>query len=255
MERWPNRPTAQADLLFLLSEASALGDFRNNAVHAPVLLHIGGGKGGSTIMGPSMFPGHPRALRLATKGDLIEEFQWVEKWTDGLTSFGRQMWSALVACKQSMARKTEAASFGSREKSAEVGTSNLAQNDIRARLYHFGSDFDLGNVAQLGSNAMATLEERGVRAIGIAWIRKEDYAALIRIFEDGDVFDDWENWSKRAEATEQKLQSEGVIVLRAYLDPATFAAWCAARDVNTGREGRGLFGIEFAEERYGRDQS
>ena len=100
---------------------------------------------------------------------------------------------------------------------------------------------------------MATLGELGVQPIGIAWIRKEDYAALIRIFKDGDVFDSWETWSKRAEATEKEFQREGVIVLRAYLDPATFAAWCAARHVNTGREGRSLYGREWAEERYGRD--
>jgi hypothetical protein len=66
---------------------------------------------------------------------------------------------------------------------------------------------------------MPTLEEQGVRAIGIAWMREEDYPALIRIFEDGDMFDSSKQWNERAEATEKKLQSDGVIVLRAYLDP------------------------------------
>ena len=102
---------------------------------------------------------------------------------------------------------------------------------------------------------MATLEEEGVRAIGIAWMREEDYPALIRIFEDGHMFGNWEQWSQRAEATEKQFQSEGVIVLRAFLDPATFPAWCAARSIAPGREARTQFGIEFAEERYGRNQS
>ena len=66
---------------------------------------------------------------------------------------------------------------------------------------------------------MPTLEEQGVRAIGIAWMRQGDYPILIRLFEDGDMFDSWTQWKERAEATEKKLQSDGVIVLRAYLDP------------------------------------
>ena len=78
---------------------------------------------------------------------------------------------------------------------------------------------------------MPTLEEEGVRAIGIAWMREEDYQALIRIFEDGHMFSSWEEWSEHAEATEKKFQNEGVIVLRAYLDPAIFPAWCAARNI------------------------
>lgn len=103
---------------------------------------------------------------------------------------------------------------------------------------------------------MPTLEERGTRAVGIAWIKEEDYAALVAIFEDGDVFaGGWKAWNKRAEAVEDRMKNEGVIVLRAYLDPETFPAWCSARGVDTGREGRTLFGIEFAEERYGRNQS
>jgi hypothetical protein len=102
---------------------------------------------------------------------------------------------------------------------------------------------------------MPTLEEQGVRAIGIAWMREEDYPALIRIFEDGHMFDSWEQWNERAEATEKKFQSDGVIVLRAYLDPAAFPSWCAARNIAPGREARTQFGSEFAEERYGSNQS
>jgi hypothetical protein len=125
----------------------------------------------------------------------------------------------------------------------------------RSRRVRLGSDsISFGDLVIEG-DAMPTLEEEGVRAIGIAWMREEDYPALIRIFEDGHMFGSWEEWSERAEATEKKFQSEGVIVLRAYLDPATFPAWCAARNIDPGREARTRFGIEFAEERYGRNQS
>jgi hypothetical protein len=60
---------------------------------------------------------------------------------------------------------------------------------------------------------------------------------------------------QRAEALEDRMKSEGVIVLRAYLDSETFADWCTVRGLNPDREGRLAFGEEFAAEQYGRDQS
>lgn len=89
---------------------------------------------------------------------------------------------------------------------------------------------------------------------GIAWIRKEDYAALVGIFEDGDVFDSWEQWNERAEELEARMKGDGIVVFRAHLDPSTFAAWCAKRGLRPNREGRLAFGSELASEHYGSSQ-
>ena len=39
--------------------------------------------------------------------------------------------------------------------------------------------------------------------VGLAWFRKEDFPALIAMFEDGLLFDSFEQWQKRAEETER----------------------------------------------------
>ena len=65
-----------------------------------------------------------------------------------------------------------------------------------------------------------------IRAVGIPWYRQEDWPALIAIFEDGLVFDSFEQWLARAEELECQFQRDGYIVERAYIDPDTFPQWC-----------------------------
>jgi hypothetical protein len=93
------------------------------------------------------------------------------------------------------------------------------------------------------------------RAVGVAWYRKEDYPALIAIFEDGPLFDSYEEWRKRAEEAERELQRDGYVVERVYIDPDTFPEWCSKEGFRTDREGRGKFAAEAVEKKYGRDQS
>ncbi len=103
---------------------------------------------------------------------------------------------------------------------------------------------------------MVKLSDYGPRAAGIAWIREEDYAALLAIFEDGHMLPRlWKEWEKRAKEGEEMLKAQGYIVERAYIDPDTFAGWCAREGVGTGRDGRMKFGAKFAAEKYSRDSS
>ena len=94
-----------------------------------------------------------------------------------------------------------------------------------------------------------------VRAVGIPWYRREDFPALIAMFEDGPVFDSFEQWQARAEELEREFQRAGHVVVRAYLDPGEFARWCLRNGVDADRESRGDFAIEVVEQKYGRNQS
>jgi hypothetical protein len=102
---------------------------------------------------------------------------------------------------------------------------------------------------------MKTLEQEGMRACGIAWIDETDFHRLRRLFDDGHLFDSWEGWRQRAERMEAFVQAEGVVVVRARLDPETFVDWCKARGLRPDGEGRTAFGVEFAAEAYGNDHS
>jgi hypothetical protein len=99
---------------------------------------------------------------------------------------------------------------------------------------------------------MSNFEDKPPPAVGAYWIREEDYAALLNIFEDGaNLPPSWQEWVKMAEEMEHGLKAYGHVVLRVYIEPATFPAWCAAHGVRPGSAGRRKFVAEAVTERYG----
>ena len=108
----------------------------------------------------------------------------------------------------------------------------------------------------LGERILTKLSDYHARAVGIAWFRKEDYAALIRVFEDGNKFTrTWEQWLKGAEKDEARFKADGYVVERVYIDPDTFPDWCHKAGVRADRQGRLKFAGEFVAKKYGRNQS
>src|SRR5215472_4850499 len=69
MDRWP-APQARDDVMWLLDCADSLAEQRNNALHAPCSLYVGGAQDGGSVMGAAFFHGHPRAKKLIGK-DLL----------------------------------------------------------------------------------------------------------------------------------------------------------------------------------------
>jgi len=103
---------------------------------------------------------------------------------------------------------------------------------------------------------MTKLSDYNARAIGIAWIRKEDYTACRAVFVDGHkFFPTWEEWEQSAKKSEEEFKAQGYIVERVYIDPDTFADWCSHNGINTNTQGRARFGADFVGKKYGRNQS
>jgi hypothetical protein len=70
------------------------------------------------------------------------------------------------------------------------------------------------------TRSVASADKRGA-------FRKEDYPALLTIFEDGRKMPrTWEEWLKQAEKAEQKMEIQGYMTERVYIDPDTFPDWC-----------------------------
>ena len=102
---------------------------------------------------------------------------------------------------------------------------------------------------------MTHSDDKPLRAIGAYWIDEADYPAMLKISDDGNMMPrTWAEWLKMAEEMEKGLKAYGHPVLRVRIDPATFAAWCAAHGTSPGRQGRKMFVAEAVLERYG-DQS
>ena len=94
--------------------------------------------------------------------------------------------------------------------------------------------------------------EKPLRAVGAYWIEEADYPAALRVFEDGGTLpQNWKEWLRIAEEMEKGLKAYGHPVMRVRIDPAAFAAWCAAHGTTPGRQGRRLFVAEAVRERYG----
>ncbi len=95
-------------------------------------------------------------------------------------------------------------------------------------------------------------EDRPPPAVGVYWIKEEDYPALLTIFDDGHKLPrTWKEWLKMAEEMEHGLKAYGHAVMRVHIDPNTFPEWCAAHGTSPGREGRKRFVAEAVTERYG----
>jgi hypothetical protein len=95
VERWTNLPQATEDLAWLLDKSHSLAGLRNNAIHAPCSLYIGGGNDGASEMGAAFFQGHPRAKELQGK-KIIIEFDWCERYAETLTRFAQHLESAIA---------------------------------------------------------------------------------------------------------------------------------------------------------------
>jgi hypothetical protein len=87
--KWPEAPD---DLKWLLERAEALAEARNNAVHAPCSLYIGGS---GSEMGASFFDGNPRAKNLMGK-ELLVEFAWCERFAETLSRFAEMLGTAIA---------------------------------------------------------------------------------------------------------------------------------------------------------------
>jgi hypothetical protein len=85
-------------------------------------------------------------------------------------------------------------------------------------------------------------EERPPPAVGVYWIREQDYPEALKIFDDGNKLPrSWPEWLKMAEEMERGLKAYGHVVMRVVIDPSTFPAWCADHGTSPGREGRKRF--------------
>jgi len=99
---------------------------------------------------------------------------------------------------------------------------------------------------------MPQSDDKPLRAVGAYWIEEADYPAARKIFDDGDTLPPtWQEWLKMAEEMKKGLEAYGHPVMKVRIDPAKFAAWCAAHGTTTDKPGRRLFVAEAVKERYG----
>lgn len=79
----------------------------------------------------------------------------------------------------------------------------------------------------------------------MVWYRPEDWDALMKIFTDTHLIPPtYEEWEKRAEQNRQAVKADGDVVMKVYVDPVTFPAWCEKKGMAPDAEARTTFAIE-----------
>jgi len=92
-------------------------------------------------------------------------------------------------------------------------------------------------------------ESRVVRGIGIAWYRNaEDFRLLMTMFEPASVLKStYEQWLAQANQAHERLTREGQRVVKAYLDPQPFAAWCKEHNLKLDQHSRTTYAGWYAQ--------
>jgi hypothetical protein len=89
------------------------------------------------------------------------------------------------------------------------------------------------------------VEQHPVTAL--PWYARADYPVLLRLLSDPDMLPaTYDAWLKRAERTESQMQKAGFGVVRIWIRPIAFAAWCKQRNVSLDQRARLTFANEAA---------
>jgi len=78
--------------------------------------------------------------------------------------------------------------------------------------------------------------------IGVTWYTAETWAQVKATATDPACFEDsFDKWKAMAVAARRNFQRSGVMALECQIEPATFAAWCAANQQENNAASRGEY--------------
>ncbi|MDP3479534.1 MAG: hypothetical protein Q8R88_07165 [Desulfoprunum sp.] len=82
----------------------------------------------------------------------------------------------------------------------------------------------------------------------MVWYREEDWDTLKTLFTDTQLLPKtYADWLIRAEEMKTRVQADGDIVIKVYIDPETFPAWCEQKGLKMDAEARSQLAIEVAQ--------
>lgn len=82
----------------------------------------------------------------------------------------------------------------------------------------------------------------------MVWYREEHWETLKTLFTDADRLPaTYNDWLQRAEQMKNQVQAAGDIVIKVFIDPVTFPAWCEKKGIPMDAEARSQLAIEVAQ--------
>ena len=82
----------------------------------------------------------------------------------------------------------------------------------------------------------------------MVWYKEEHWETLKTLFADADQLPKtYSDWLQRAEEMKAQVQAAGDVVIKVYIDPETFPAWCRHKGLAMDAEARSQLAIEVAQ--------
>jgi len=79
----------------------------------------------------------------------------------------------------------------------------------------------------------------------MVWYKEEDWDSLLELFTDSDLLPaSHKDWLIRAEELKKKIEGSGDIVVKVFIDPQTFPAWCKEKGTPMDASARTELAIE-----------
>jgi hypothetical protein len=81
----------------------------------------------------------------------------------------------------------------------------------------------------------------------MVWYKEEDWDTLMKLFTDSHLLPkNYADWLVRAEEMVEKVKESGDMVMKVYIDPETFPAWCKEKGKEMDMNARTELAIEVA---------
>jgi hypothetical protein len=83
----------------------------------------------------------------------------------------------------------------------------------------------------------------------MVWYKEKDWDTLMELFPDRHLLPpSYKNWIGRAEEMKTKIEASGDVVIKVFIDPETFPAWCKEQGREMNSESRAELAIRVAQQ-------
>ncbi len=84
----------------------------------------------------------------------------------------------------------------------------------------------------------------------MVWYKEEDWDILMDLFPDRHLLPPtYADWLGRAEDMVKKVEGSGDVVMKVFIDPETFPAWCKEQGKEMNSEARAELAIQVAQQK------
>ncbi len=84
----------------------------------------------------------------------------------------------------------------------------------------------------------------------MVWYKEEDWDTLMGLFPDRHLLPpSYADWLGRAEEMVKKVEGSGDVVMKVFIDPETFPAWCKEQGKEMNSEARAELAIQVAQQK------